>query len=192
MTAIQLCNMALSSLGHQRQISSLAENTAEARLCSIWMDEARRSVLSAAYWPFLTRITGPDAGEPEGGGLFRYWMPGCGGWLRFEALDEAGRPADIAAADGASLLLRIPRASFRFVRDEPDPEAWPPEVRAAAALALAAAVALPLTGQRGQAAEARERASAALSQARARCGNLTRRHGEENRYAAARRGGGRA
>ena len=193
MTVIDICNMALSSLGHQRAITGLSDATAEARLCAAWLETARRGVLSAAFWQGLTRFTGPDDGAPDeasGGEFFRYWMPGCGHWLRAEAYAEDGSPADIARTDANSLLLREPRASFRVVRDEEDPEAWPHDVRTAVALALAAAVALALTGQKSAAAEARERAAAALSAARERCANLTRRHGEENRYAAARRGEG--
>ena len=59
-------------------------------------------------------------------------------------------------------------------------------MRDAVAAELAARVAYALTGQRNTAADAREAARGALSRARADAANLTRRHGERNRYADAR------
>jgi hypothetical protein len=53
---------------------------------------------------------------------------------------------------------------------------------------LAALIAYALTGRAQTAADARASALDALARARAEAANLTRRHGEENRYAAARRG----
>jgi len=186
MTILDICNLALSSLGHDRRVSDLAAQTKEACLCSLWIDTARRNVLGAAFWNGLTRASGPFDGAPDGEGRFRYPRPCGADALKTEAVDALGRPADILAADRDGLTLEIPRASFRVMPDADDPEDWPHDVRAAVAAELAALIAYPLTGQRGVAADARDAARGALSRARAANANLTRRHGEQNRYAAAR------
>lgn len=191
MTTLEICNLALSSLGHDRRVSDLAAQTKEASLCSMWIETARRNVLGAAFWNGLTRASGPFDGVPDGEGRFRYPRPcASGDALKTEAADALGRPADILAADRDGLTLEIPRASFRVMPDADDPEDWPHDVRAAVAAELAALIAYPLTGQRGVAADARDAALGALSRARAGNANLTRRHGETNRYAAARSAGG--
>lgn len=188
MTILDICNMALSSLGHERRVTDLAAQTKEALLCSTWHAAARQSVLGAAFWAGLSRVTPEQDGEPDGAS-WRYPAPCRGAALRLEASAPDGTPADIVAADGLSLLLAVPRASFRFMPDSEDPEAWPHAVRDAVAAELAARVAWPLTGQRTAAAQAAETARDALSRARAESGNLTRRHGTANPYADARREG---
>lgn len=187
MTAIDICNMALSGLGHERTIASLDEPGKEASLCRVWLAQARQSVLGAAWWPGLARVTPETDGTPDGA-YFRYPSPSCGQSLRLEALAPDGGPADIAAADRGSLLLALPRARFRYVTDHEHPDGWPPRVREAVAAELAALIAYALTGRAQTAADARASALDALARARAEAANLTRRHGEENRYAAARRG----
>jgi len=188
MTAIDICNMALSALGHERRISALDATSKEASLCALWHGQARESVLGAAFWPGLARVTPEQDGEPEGA-YWRYPAPACGRALRLEASAPDGSPADIVASDRGSLLLDTPRARFRFVADTEDPDLWPHRVREAVAAELAALIAYALTGQRTTAADARASAGAALSRARAEALNLTRRHGEPNRYAAARQEG---
>lgn len=189
MTLIDLCNMALSSLGSERTVSSLDDTGKEASLCSMWNAQARQSVLGAAFWAGLARVTPEQDGEPDGA-YWRYPAPCCGRALRLEARTPDGREADIVATDRGSLLLDAPRASFRHMPDSEDPDAWPHRVREAAAAELAALIAYPLTGQRAVAADARALARDALSRAKAENGNLTRRHGEPNPYAAARNWGG--
>ncbi len=185
MTAIDICNMALSALGHERRISALDATSKEASLCALWHAAARQSVLGAAFWAGLARLSPEMDGEADGA-FFRYPAPCRGRALRLEARAPDGAPADIAAQDGRSLLLGIPRASFRHMPDTEDPEEWTPAVRDAVAAELAARVAYALTGQRNTAADAREAARGALSRALADAANLTRRHGERNRYADAR------
>lgn len=68
MTAIDICNMALSGLGHERTIASLDEPGKEASLCRVWLAQARQSVLGAAG-AGLHGEDGGAAGGGDGGGV---------------------------------------------------------------------------------------------------------------------------
>jgi hypothetical protein len=54
---IQICNMALSRIGVTQPIASLAEASNEARICSLWYDLCRKSILRAFQWKFARKIS---------------------------------------------------------------------------------------------------------------------------------------
>ena len=67
---VDICNMALSSIGTRSTIASLTEGSAEAIQCSIWYDPTRREILAAAQWNFARRqktlgVLAAAAGTPE-------------------------------------------------------------------------------------------------------------------------------
>jgi hypothetical protein len=49
-----ICNMALSHLGHDKQITALTDRSTEARACNTWYEQCRNEVLRARPWPFAT------------------------------------------------------------------------------------------------------------------------------------------
>ena len=51
-SAVDICNMALSHVQISTQISSLTENSQEARACNQFYDIARRETLRGYKWPF--------------------------------------------------------------------------------------------------------------------------------------------
>lgn len=64
MTSVDICNMALAYLGNSRPITTLTDDTTEARLCSRFYDISRELLLSEFSWSFakktcaaLTEIT---------------------------------------------------------------------------------------------------------------------------------------
>lgn len=54
MTEVDICNHALALLGHDREISSLDDGSAEASRCSLFYPVARDHVLAAFAWEFAT------------------------------------------------------------------------------------------------------------------------------------------
>jgi hypothetical protein len=55
MSAVQICNLALSSLGSKSTISSLEENSIEARVCKLHYDISRDKVLEDYEWRFASK-----------------------------------------------------------------------------------------------------------------------------------------
>jgi hypothetical protein len=51
-----ICNLALSHLGHDKQITALTDNTTAARACNTWYEQCRNEVLRAKPWPFATTL----------------------------------------------------------------------------------------------------------------------------------------
>lgn len=52
----EICNLALSHLGTDKEISSLTEKSAEARACNRLYEIVRDKVLADFPWPFATRV----------------------------------------------------------------------------------------------------------------------------------------
>jgi hypothetical protein len=54
--AKEICQLALGNLGETRELTSLGEQSKEAKACSRWYPTARDIVLRAYPWPFARRI----------------------------------------------------------------------------------------------------------------------------------------
>lgn len=54
-TEVAICNMALGRIGHSQSITTLADNTTEARACSRFYDDIRDYILASHHWRFATR-----------------------------------------------------------------------------------------------------------------------------------------
>ena len=54
-SAVGICNLALTRLGISRSITSLSENSTEAKLCNRVYDQARDQLLSEAPWPWAMK-----------------------------------------------------------------------------------------------------------------------------------------
>lgn len=54
-TAVQISNLALTNLGISTLIAELNEASNEARICNLWYEQTRDTVLQDFPWPFATR-----------------------------------------------------------------------------------------------------------------------------------------
>lgn len=78
LSAVAICNMALSNIGTRSNIESFSEASAEAAQCSLWYDYARKQTLEAFDWNFARKrivmaLDSDDAPLEEWG--FRYQYP---------------------------------------------------------------------------------------------------------------------
>lgn len=77
-SAVTICNMALSNIGTRSNIESLDEASAEAAQCKLWYDYARKQSLEAFDWNFARkRITlALDSEDADGiDWAYRYQYP---------------------------------------------------------------------------------------------------------------------
>ncbi len=186
MTEIDVCNLALGMLGHDRTITALDDGSAEAARCSLFLPRARLAVLGAHPWGFLALETPQLEGGPAPDGRrYCYERP-------FEALrvvglsDRAGLPVRFDYVNGL-LLADAPEACVTYTLDNDNPDDWPPKVQDAVAADLAAKLAGPMGGDASQVQLARQSAAVCLLDARAADDNETAFRGVPgNRYAEAR------
>jgi hypothetical protein len=76
-SAVKICNMALSHIGNSTGIESLTEESSEAKTCNLWYDWTRVQVLESHNWNFAKkRLTVPLLEtNPNTEWLYRYEYP---------------------------------------------------------------------------------------------------------------------
>lgn len=172
---VQICNMALARIGVSQFISSLTEQSNEARVCNLFYGPTRDRVLEEMPWKFATKrvelqLTGT---APDGWG-YQYRYPNdCLKAIRIVPL-TAGNvtnvfyrepnqtinpkvPYDIMEDEANAsrvIVTNEPNAVLEYVKTITDPTVFSPSFTNALAWALAAEVAAPLTAdpKYGQAA----------------------------------------
>lgn len=172
---VDIINMAYGKLAQDRGISSLADQTKEARTATRVWDTVRDIVLEARNWPFALKAEALalDAEAPQPGWLYRYSVPAeC---LTLKAVvDEAGLRSqrhlsglcepdylahlkrsgaydyDMAyGANGTSILSDLPQAYAVYVMRVTDTGRFPAHFIDALACRLAAELAPPIIGEQG-------------------------------------------
>lgn len=157
LSAVDLCNLALSHLGVSTEIANLeTEKSKEAQACRRFYPVTRDEALRDFPWPFATAIGAlalvEEAPTVEWGYAYRY-PAACLAVRRI--LSGAGRverpdtriPYRIARdAAGLLILTDQPQAEAEWTVLVDDPQQYPPDFVAAVALLLAANIAPRVTG----------------------------------------------
>lgn len=154
---IDICNLALAYLGNTRSITSMAEQSTEAILCSRFFTLSRQSLLKQYPWTFavfiddLTLTTDTDDRYDY---VYEYPLD-CLRILAIQQEEDDGSTVndynlrnnwDVAS----ELMLKriatnVENAVIRYIFDAQDYDAMPTEFIDALALSLAARLAMPLT-----------------------------------------------
>ena len=94
-SSVQIANFALSKIGADGTIESLTENSAEANVCNLWFEHARKQTLAAFNWSFAknreTLATHGD--DPSDDWTYRYVYPATCLKARF-IFNPLGKKAD--------------------------------------------------------------------------------------------------
>lgn len=75
---VQICNMALASVGASSTIQSLSESGAAARQCNVWYDLSRKMTLEAFDWSFARKpatLELDTVEDPPQNWRYRYVLP---------------------------------------------------------------------------------------------------------------------
>jgi hypothetical protein len=147
---VDICNRALSRLGTRSTISSLDENSTEARTASIWYAATRDALLRAADWNFARRrVALADLGNPPADWSYRYALPNdCLRLLRLAPASLGLRaPAFELAGDAAGrvVLTDEPAAEAIYIARIEDPSLFDAGFAVALVDQLAAHIAYPIT-----------------------------------------------
>lgn len=174
-SAVEICNVALTSYLGARPITALEQPIPEAEACRLHYDRVRRSLLERADWTFATRRAAlvRMADNDRATWTYRYARPPD--MLKLRWVNDAalmahaygfGRTPDrIREVTGDSIYSHIDGAVIEYTADVDDPTLFPPSFGDALAAALAAAIALPITRDGAKMQAAQENAAVLLEQA---------------------------
>lgn len=156
-TEVQICNLALSNLGVSTLLSSLSEDSNEARVCNVWYEQTRDAVLQDFPWNFCKRrVSLAEVSEDpatDWGYVYAYPID-C---LAVRALTLAGmrKPRNDqriefeVAYNGSQRVIYTDQyqAELIYTAKVTDPSIFDPLFTIALSWALAAAIAPSLVGQ---------------------------------------------
>lgn len=151
LSVVSICNIALSRVAVARQITSLDEQSEEARLCSLHYEPARDTTLRDHPWPFARRRVALAlvAEDPEADWAFSYRYPtDCERALFIPLSGRTDAGAEfIVGQDATGRLIYTDQedADLVFTRRESNPGLFPSDFSDALAWRLASEIALPLS-----------------------------------------------
>lgn len=173
---VDIANMALGHLGTRATISSLSENSTEAREINRWYEQIRDALLRQLDWNF-SRVTQTLAltGTAPTRWTYSYAYPSdCLKFWRLDLGDGLFRPTNPAArfeigSDGTDRFVwcNIDQAVGVYSQRITDPTRFDPEFTMAFSVSLAAMVCLSLTNKRELAADLKAQAAGLIERAKA-------------------------
>lgn len=144
---VQICNYALSRLGAAR-ITSLTDNTSEARLCNVLLDDAIQEVLEEGDWRFASRRTSLNltTNTPEFGFTDEFQLPTNPKALIVREINEARAGDHEYIIEGDKLLANISTMDIRYTALITDTGSFPPSFERCLKIRMQALLAYNLTG----------------------------------------------
>lgn len=145
-SASGICNLALLRLGHDREISSLDEASAEAGHCKTFYDHVRKTLLRMREWQFAQRISAL-ALLRSGNADFEYAYKIPSGCIRaLKIINPYGRDEDVPfRIRGSEIHTDLDDARLLYIYDEQDPNSFDKLFVEAFAYRLASEIAGPIT-----------------------------------------------
>lgn len=155
----QICNMALSQLGVDKQII-WGDGSKEAKICQLWYDVVRQEMLTEYPWDFakVTVALSQTANTPPMNWIYQFAIPSdCLRMLRIlvphtdHPRSHERIPYESAAAanpDGSFskvLNCNFPSPLLEYVQDVQDLSRWWPNALTAFSLSLGAKIGMSLT-----------------------------------------------
>lgn len=154
MTKIDICNIALGRIGRKAAITSLTENSAEARACNRVWDMVRQSLLREFTWSFSRKIAllALSTDTVPGWSYLYAYPPDCLQALRIfnvagaELRGEQEKWDVITVGNSTFIACNIEQAYLEYTADKTDTDDWTAQFIDCLAWRLAFELAMPLTG----------------------------------------------
>lgn len=150
-SAIDICNLALTRLGHV-SIQSLSEESEEARKCSVLYDRVRRTALRAHPWSFATTtvalaVLSGDEVLYEWDYVYQAPADILRALYIVDVNDKDNFKIPYELRTDRVILTDEPDARLRYIKDISDPSLFDEQFVEAFSYRLAADLAMPLTGK---------------------------------------------
>ncbi len=145
---VDICNMALSRLG-ANTITSLTDNTVEAKLCNTFFDILADRVMMQGSWSStITRVDlAQTINTPSFGFAYEFQLPVDPKCLKVLNVDEALPGSITFRKEGDKLLTDESTIKIRYVAQLTDTNDWDPLLTEAFEVLLASYLAGPITGK---------------------------------------------
>ncbi len=172
-SAVGICNLALSRLGHAQVIASLDEESTAASLCNVHYDPTREAMLRDWPYPFSRKWADLALVEEDPNDEWGYAFREPSGSLRvLRVLNPLIRGASVVYAKGADdggglIYTDSDTAACVYIDNITNPGLFPADFVQAFAWRLAAELAVPLAQNAGLRATMETAYLRALSAARA-------------------------
>lgn len=141
--------MALSRLG-ANTITSLTDNTTEAKLCNTLFDDlADRVMIQGSWTSTITRTAlAQTANTPTFGFAQEFQLPVDPKCLKVLEIDEAVLGDNEYKIEGDKLLTDLDSIKIKYIAQLTDTEDWDPMLTEAVEVLLASYLALPIAGDK--------------------------------------------
>ena len=165
-SAVDICNIALDSLGSKPPIVSFDDSTDVARLCKRIYPVSRNKVLRAHDWncAIARETLAPLADAPVSGYSYQYQLPISPLCLRVLNMTNV---ADAEyRVEGDKLLTDEEECSIRYIKEVTDTTAFDPDLIELIALRVAADIAFSITQSLSIEAKSEQKYQMALYEAK--------------------------
>lgn len=146
-STVRLCNIALARLGAAR-ITSLTDNTSEAKLCNTLFDVVAEEVMSEGMWTStINRATlNRTTNTPAFGYTYEFQLPTSPKALKVLSINEDTTGTYGFRIEGDKLLANVSTMKIQYIGKIEDTESYDPMLQKAIVSRLTAELAYPITG----------------------------------------------
>lgn len=144
---VRLCNVALSRLGAAR-ITSLTDNTTEAKLCNTLYDIVATEVMSEGMWSStINRATlNQTTNTPAFGYTYEFQLPTSPKALKVLSINEDTTGTYGYRIEGDKLLANVSTMKVQYIGKIENSESYDPMLQKAIVSRLTAELSYPITG----------------------------------------------
>lgn len=146
---VQICNIALSRLGANR-ITSLTDNTEEARICNVLYNDIAEEVMAEGSWSSTINRAALNVttNTPSYGYTKEYQLPTNPPFLRILEINDTKPGETDYRIEGDKLLCDVSGIKIKYIGNITDTQSYDVFLKRAITSRLTAELAYTLTGQR--------------------------------------------
>lgn len=144
---VRLCNVALSRLGAAR-ITSITDNTAEAKLCNVLFDQVAEETMAEGQWSstISRSVLNQTTNSPSWGFTYEFQLPTNPKSLKVLSINEDTTGTIPFRIEGDKLLSDNSAISIKYIGIITDTESYDAMLKRAIVSRLTAELAYPITG----------------------------------------------
>jgi len=147
---VQICNLALASIGSAEYITSLSDPTSKATICNLLYEDTAKEVMMAGTWASTVRRAnlGLLTTTPEYGYSYEFQLPENPECLKVLDINDLEVGSVDYAIEGSKLLIDQSSVKIRYIAYIEDSGSYDEYLKEAIVAKLASKLAVPVTGDK--------------------------------------------